>query len=67
MKASEGLVRVQVDGDKHGDLMQKYNVKGYPTILFFDPDGKQVGQLGSRQPGAVKQQLEQIVASHARK
>lgn len=28
------------------DLLQKYGVQGFPTVLVFDASGKQVGKLG---------------------
>lgn len=35
------LVSIKVDGDARGDLTAKYNVTGYPTIIFFNPDGSE--------------------------
>ena len=66
VKASEGLIRVLVDGDKDGALFEKYGVQSMPTVLFLDPDGKQVGKMGARDPGALKKQFEEIVAAHKR-
>jgi protein disulfide-isomerase len=33
------------------ELAKKYGIKGYPTILFLDADGKQVGTLGYKPGG----------------
>ena len=66
MKASEGLIRILVDGDKDGALFQKYGVQAMPTILFLDPDGKQVGKLGDRSAAGVKKQFEEISTTHKR-
>ncbi len=38
---SESLVCVKVDGDARGDLIAKYKVDGYPTIVFLNPDGSE--------------------------
>jgi protein disulfide-isomerase A6 len=39
----EPLVQiVSVDADKHASLGEKYSVKGFPTLKFFGPDGKDV-------------------------
>jgi thiol:disulfide interchange protein DsbD len=36
---SEQFVCAKVDGDARPDLTAKYNVKSYPTVIFFNPDG----------------------------
>lgn len=46
------------------DVLNKYGVKGFPTVLFLDHEGKQVQTLAGRTPDAVKQQIESIAASH---
>jgi hypothetical protein len=66
VKASEGMIRILVDGDKDNALFGKYGVQAMPTLLFLDPDGKQVGKLGDRQPAGVKKQFEEIVSAHKR-
>ncbi len=60
--AEENLVCVLVDfprakeqskklKQQNVDLAQKYNVKGYPTIIILSPDGKLVGVTGYLQGG----------------
>lgn len=66
VKASEALIRVLVDGDKDNALFGKYGVQAMPTILFLDPDGKQVGKLGDRSPAGVTKQLTEIATTHKR-
>jgi thiol:disulfide interchange protein len=38
---SEQMVFIRVDGDSRGDLVSKYNVDGYPTAVFLNPDGSE--------------------------
>lgn len=66
VKASEGLIRVLVDGQADGALFEKYGVQAMPTLLYLDPDGKQVGKMAARDPGSMKKQFEEIVSTHKR-
>lgn len=61
--ARTNLVLVKVDFPRQGtqsdaikkanrELAQKLGVTGYPTLWFFNPDGKQLGR-GGYQPGGV--------------
>lgn len=40
---SMSFICLKLDGDKNSALTQKYNVSGYPTVLFLDPSGKKIG------------------------
>ncbi len=66
VKASEGLIRVLIDGDKYKEPMKTYGVSGYPTVMFLDPEGKQVAKLAGRDAGAVKTQFTEIADKHTR-
>lgn len=35
------------------DLARRYSVRGYPTILILDPEGRVIGRTGYRRGGAV--------------
>ncbi len=35
-------------------LTKKYGIKGFPTALILDGDGKKVGKTGYRQGGAAE-------------
>lgn len=37
---SKRFICVKINGDKEPAVAMKYGVRGYPTIMFFDPDGK---------------------------
>lgn len=36
------FVLLKVDGDRYRAFIQKYNVQGYPTMLFLDKDGAEI-------------------------
>ena len=49
--ANANFVAYKIDAEKGEgvQLSEKYAVEGYPTIMFFDKDGKKIGQIvGSR-------------------
>lgn len=63
--ASAGLVPIYVDCSAKGsnaELQQKYGVRGYPTVLFLDPEGTPIEPLGAREAPKVKEQIDKIVA-----
>lgn len=66
VKASEGLIRILADASRDDKVFLKYGVNSMPTILFLDPDGKQVGELEARNAAAVKTQFEEIASKHGR-
>lgn len=45
--AANGMVCVTIDGDKRKDLAEKYQVKGYPTGILLDADGKELRRITS--------------------
>lgn len=66
VQASQDLVPILVDCSKGGppDLTQKYGVKGYPTVVFADYQGKVIEPLRSRDAASVKAQMEKIAKEH---
>jgi hypothetical protein len=66
VKSAEGLIRILVDSGKDDKLFSKYGVRGMPTILFLDPEGKELGKLNDREAPGVKRQFEEIVAKNTR-
>ncbi len=63
--AKENLVLVKLDFPRskpqsaaekkqNQELAQKYEVRGYPTIVVLDSKGKQLGELGYQKGGAAK-------------
>jgi thiol-disulfide isomerase/thioredoxin len=37
-----GYVGVELDGDVEKDLVRRFNVKGYPTVIVLDAEGKEI-------------------------
>jgi thiol-disulfide isomerase/thioredoxin len=37
-----GVVPVKLDGDEERELVRRYGVRGYPTMLLLDADGREV-------------------------
>ena len=69
MEASKKIVCVFVDcdwGKKNNDLSTKFGVRGYPTVVFLDPEGNEVAKLASRTPSAVAAQIEEIAKKYGK-
>lgn len=69
MKAAGKIVCVLVDcdwGRKNKDLTDKYEIRGYPTVVFTDPDGKEVGRLGDRSAAALLRQINDLASRYTR-
>ena len=72
--AKDKLVLVEVDfpqsrplpkkkQEENDALAKKYKVQGFPTVLVFNAEGKQVGELGYTEggPGAFITELEKVL------
>ncbi len=58
------FINVTVDGEKGEglELARKYKVRGYPTLLYIDSDGKVIAQTsGYRNPKQFIQIGEQVI------
>jgi hypothetical protein len=51
-------------GKKNKDLSTKYKIRGYPTVIFTDPDGNEIERLGKRDAGSVASQIEGVASKH---
>ncbi len=48
---SENAIAFKVDADKHRNLATRYHIRSYPTMVFINPDGSEVGRTrGFQQP-----------------
>jgi len=52
-KAGDQVIIAKVDADKHKSLGQKYEVKGFPTLIYFDGLKKQVQFNGERDADGI--------------
>ncbi len=43
--ASEGLVCIKIDGDERKDLVERFQVKAYPTGVMISADGLEAGRF----------------------
>ena len=62
-QALEAFVSVRLNAEKDGrDAAERFNVDGYPTILFLDAKGGEVGRIpGYLEPGPFLAELEDII------
>jgi len=44
-KIAEKYIPVKIDGDTNPELVSKYNVMGFPTILIIDSNGKTLDSI----------------------
>lgn len=56
---TKNFIKVKIDGDlfTHAPIMEKYQVKGYPTILFLTTEGEEIIRFMDYQPMAVVEQF----------
>jgi len=52
-ESSRRFVSVRVDAEKRPDLEKRFEVSGYPTIIFLRPDGEEVGRVRGAVPYQV--------------
>ena len=51
-------------GKKNNDVSDKYKIRGYPTVIFADPDGNEIERLGKRDPASVLAQIEGVTKKY---
>ena len=47
---NESFICLKVDAEEHVDLVEEYDVFGYPTVLFLSPDGEEIGRIAGYEP-----------------
>jgi len=65
--ATSGLTCIFIDcdwGKKNEDLAEQFRVTGYPTIVFCDPAGKDVGRLHGRKTAEILKEINDIVRKY---
>lgn len=51
-------------GKKNNDISTRYKVRGYPTVVFTDPDGNEVARLGRRDADSVAAQILEVAKKY---
>ena len=54
-------------GKKNKDTSDTYGVRGYPTVVFTDPDGKEVDRMKARDAATLVAQIEDVVKKYGKK
>jgi hypothetical protein len=61
------VIPILVDCSKNGqngDLQTKYKVEGYPTVVYVDPEGKLIKEMGSREAASIVKEIEGLAAKY---
>ena len=62
---AQGFICVKVNGDKFPDLVSRYLITGYPTVVFFDPEGKEISRIaGYTDAGGLLTRMEEIASKY---
>ena len=67
LAAAQRIVPILVDctvKGAHADLMEKYGVRGYPSAVYVDPEGRKIKDLRDRVPDAVAKEIGSIAAKY---
>src|SRR5688500_6928763 len=65
---AQRIVPIYVDCTKKGensDLLARYKVQGYPTVLYTDADGNSLREMQSRDAAAIVKDIETVAAKVA--
>ena len=66
--ASQRLIPVYLDCTRKGeqsDLLTRYKIQGYPTILYLDPDGNLLREMETRDASAIVKDIDIVVSKIA--
>jgi thioredoxin-related protein len=57
---------VKVNGDNRAaqPLMDKYHVRGYPTLIWLDPSGKVIEESSYEKPKQFRERIDRLLASY---
>lgn len=67
VKQSERFVCIQIDCDKDEETPKKYQVEGYPTVLFLRSDGTLIEEMESRESKAIAEQMARVADGYKEK
>lgn len=65
-EASREFVCVKVDGEKYPDLRDKLEVSNYPTVLFLDPDEREISRSEAKVSHRIMLRVMDAAAEKAR-
>ena len=54
-------------GRRNRETSDQYQVRGYPTVVFTDPDGAEVDRMKSRDAAALAAQIEDVATKYGKK
>ena len=66
--ATQRLIPIYVDCTKKGDqtdLLTRYKIQGFPTILYLDPDGNPLREMETRDASAIVKDIDIVVSKVA--
>jgi thiol:disulfide interchange protein len=49
-EAASSFIAVKLDGEKHPDLVKRFGVEQYPTIIFLSPNGREPARIEEAVP-----------------
>ncbi len=59
---STQFVCLKIDGDERSDLVERYDIRGYPTILFCDADGRELDRIvGYVEPDTLLEHMDRVL------
>ena len=62
---AQRFICVKVNGDKFPNLVSKYLIGGYPTIVFLDPDGREITRIvGYADARELSAKMEEIAGKY---
>lgn len=65
VSATQKVIPIMVDCSEKGSqeqLREKYKVQGYPTVVYVDPEGKAIKEMGSRDAPQVAKEVDVMAA-----
>lgn len=65
--AVQKIVPVLVDCSEKGqnaELQQRFEIQGYPTVIYADAEGKKIRKMGSREARSIVKDVEDLAAKY---